>query len=190
MKTNYIEQRLDISENQKEKVKRAMQNNEAVTIRVENIGDDIIALTETQINKINKAFEQNKAVNIKLSKQQLKYNKEHVTGGFIGALLAGLSRFALPLLSKALPALGVGALSGVASNLVNKVMGNGLYMKRGDHIVKVKEFGNGIYLKPQQTNELQTYGNGVYLKRDGELFEGSGVIHELAKNIPILNLLF
>ena len=187
MATNYIEQRLQISDNQKEKIKLAMKNNEAVTIRVENISNDLIALTETQIKKINNAFVKNKSVNIKLSKQQLKYNKDHVTGGFIGALLAGLARTILPTVAKSL---GIGAMSGLASNLVNKALGNGLYLKRGSQIVKVKEFGNGIYLKPQQSQELQTHGSGFYLKKEGQLYDGSGVIHELAKNIPILNLLF
>ena len=35
----------------KKKRKLAIKNNAPVTIRVENIGDDILALTTTQINK-------------------------------------------------------------------------------------------------------------------------------------------
>ena len=187
MPTNYIEQGLQISDNQKEKIKLAMKNNEAVTIRVEITGNDLIALTETQINKINSAFQSGKSVNIKLSKQQLKYNKDHVTGGFIGALLAGLARTVLPTVAKSL---GIGALSGVASNLVNKVLGNGLYLKKGGLQAKVKNHGNGLYLKPYQSQVLQRYGDGIYYIEGGQMYDGSGIIHEVAKNIPILNLLF
>ncbi len=199
MPTNYIEQRLHISDSQKEKVKLAIKNDEAVSIRIDNIGDDLIALTESQIKKINNAFEKGKAVTIKLGKQQLKYNKTHVTGGFIGALLAGLARYALPVLAKVLPALGIGALTGVGEVASKKILGNGLYMKRGNQIVKIKEFGNGIYLKPQPTSELVKYGNGIYMKKGGEIYglppgqgpyDGSGVLHDLLGSIPILNMLF
>ena len=126
MSTNYISHGLKISDSQKEKRKLAIKNNEPVTIRVEDIGDDILALTTTQINQINKAFEKDKGVNIKLSKQQLKYN----TGGFIGLL----ARSALPIAAKVLPQVGkhlaLGSLAGVATNLVNKVLGKGLYLKK------------------------------------------------------------
>lgn len=186
MTTRYTEQRLQISDNQKEKIKLAMKNNESVTIRVEDIGNDLIALTNTQINKIDKAFQANKSVNIKLSKQQLKYNKDHVMGGFIG-VLAGLARMALPTIAKSL---GVGAVTGLASNLVNKALGNGFYLKRGGYIAKVKDQGNGLYLKPYQSQELERYGDGLYIKQNGQMYEGSGLIHDLAKDIPILNLLF
>ena len=65
MSTNYISHGLKISDSQKEKRKLAIKNNEPVTIRVEDIGDDILALTTTQINQINKAFEKDKGVNIR-----------------------------------------------------------------------------------------------------------------------------
>ena len=67
MKTNYTPYRLKISNNQKEKRKLAIKSNEPGTIIVEDIDDDILALTTTQINKMNKAFENDKRVNIELS---------------------------------------------------------------------------------------------------------------------------
>ena len=191
MSKNYISHGLKISDSQKEKIKLAIKNNEAVTIRVEDIGDDILALTTTQINKINKAFEKDKGVNIKLSKQQLKYNKDHVTGGFIGLL----ARSALPMAAKVLPQVGkhlaLGSLAGVATNLVNKVLGKGLYLKRGGCVCKIKDDrGDGLYLKPMRTNELDKYGDGFYLKNDNGIIEGSGIIGEITKDIPLLNILF
>ena len=51
-----------------------------------------------------------------------------VQGGFL-PLLAGLASQALPFLTGiVLPALGVGALSGLASTGVQKLVGDGLYM--------------------------------------------------------------
>ena len=130
-------------------------------------------------------------MNIKLSKQQLKYNKDHVTGGFIGLL----ARSALPMAAKVLPQVGkhlaLGSLAGVATNLVNKVLGKGLYLKRGGCVCKIKDDrGEGLYLKPMRTNELDKYGDGFYLKNDNGIIEGSGIIGEITKDIPLLNILF
>ena len=191
MSTNFTPYGLKISDSQKEKRKLAIKNNEPVTMRVEDIGDDILALTTTQIIKIDKAFREGKGVNIKLSKQQLKYNKDHVTGGFIGLL----ARSALPMAAKVLPQVGkhlaLGSLAGVATNLVNKVLGKGLYLKRGGCVCKIKDDrGEGLYLKPMRTNELDRYGDGFHLKNDNGIIEGSGIIGEITKDIPLLNILF
>ena len=189
METKYINQGLNISDNQKEKIKLALKNDEAVTIRINNTGDDILALTTAQINKINKAFENDKGVNIKLSKKQLKYNS--VNGGFIGLL----ARAAIPLATKILPQVGkhlaLGSLAGVATNLANKVLGKGLYLKRGGCVCKIKDNrGEGLYLKPMRTTELDGYGDGLYLKNENGVINGSGIISEITKDIPLLNLLF
>ena len=189
MSTKYITQGLKISDNQKEKIKLALKNDESVTIRVEDIGDDMLALTTTQINKINKAFEKDKGVNIKLSKQQLKYNK--INGGFIGLL----AKAALPIAKKVLPQVGkhlaIGSLAGTASNLVNKILGKGLYLKKGGCVCKIKDNrGEGLYLKPMRTNELDRYGDGFYLKNDNGITRGDGLISEITKDIPLLNILF
>ena len=54
-----------------------------------------------------------------------------VQGGFL-PLLDGLASQALPFLNgTVLPALGVGALSGLASTGVQKLVGDGLYIKKG-----------------------------------------------------------
>ena len=187
----YIEQRLDISDNQKEKIKTAMNNNTIVSIRINNIGDDKIALTEGQINKINKAFQQNKAVTIKLSKAQLQYNKNHVEGGFIGALLAGLAPLAMKVLPQVAKHLGIGALTGLASSAIGKLLGNGIYLKKNGHIVKIKDgySGSGLVLKPQPTQELETFADGLYVKKDGQIYEGSGILSNLLHSIPLLNLI-
>ena len=87
-------------------------------------------LTHSQANKLQKAIERGKRVTFRMSKKQLKHNLK-IEGGFLG-LLAGLAARALPMIAKTvLPALGVGALSGLASTGVQKAMGSGLYLKKG-----------------------------------------------------------
>ena len=89
----------------------------AVSIRLghEDLqGNDILAITTSQAKKLAKAHENGKGVTIRMSSSQLKHNKK-IEGGFLG-LLARLAVRALPMLAKTvLPALGIGALSGLAS---------------------------------------------------------------------------
>ena len=41
-----------------------------------------------------------------------------------------------------------------------------------------------------RTNELDKYGDDFYLKNDNGIIEGSGIIGEITKDIPLLNVLF
>ena len=83
-----------------------------------------------QAKKLAKAYQDGKGITIRMSSRQLKHNTK-IEGGFLG-LLAGLAARALPMIAKTvLPALGVGALSGLASSGVQKAMGSGLYLKKG-----------------------------------------------------------
>ena len=77
-----------------------------------------------------------------------------------------------------LPALGVGALSGLALS--------GLYLKKGGCVSKVETDGHGLYLKPYKGKGLQSYGDGLYLKRGGKLYDGKGLL--LGPNFPFANL--
>ena len=54
----YTEIKVKISENQKDKIQRAIKNNKEVIIRIDpkESGDDIVALTQTQINKLKKIY--------------------------------------------------------------------------------------------------------------------------------------
>ena len=83
--TEYIKIKLNISDNQKDKIRQAISGNNAVTIQLSHedlVGEHILALTKQQVNKISNAYENNKGTRIKLSKAQLKYNKQ-IEGGFI-----------------------------------------------------------------------------------------------------------
>ena len=120
-----------------------------------------------------------------MSLKQLKHNMK-VEGGFLG-LLAGLAARALPMLAKTvLPALGVGALSGLASTGVQKAMGSDLYLKKGGLVSQVETDGHGLYLKPYGGKGLKSYCDGLYLKQGGKLYDGKGLL--LGPNSPFANI--
>ena len=187
--SQYINVKVKISEWQKEKLQHALKANcPTVTIRLnyEDLdGNDILAVTKSQAKKLAKAHEDGKGITIRMVPKQLKHNIK-VEGGFLG-LLAGLATKALPMIAKTvLPALGVGALSGLASSGVQKALGNGLYLKKGDLISQVETDGEGLYLKPYKGKGLIGYGDGLYLKQGGKLYDGKGLL--LGPNSPFANI--
>ena len=184
--TQYINVKVKISECQKEKLQHALKANcPTVTIRLDHEdlnGNDILAITRSQAKYLAK---DGKSFIIRMSSKQLKHNMK-VEGGFLG-LLAGLAARALPMIAKTvLPALGVGALSGLASTGVQKAMGNGLYLKKGGLVSQVETDGEGLYLKPYEGKGLQSYGDGLYLKQGGKLYDGKGLL--LGPNSPFANI--
>ena len=103
----------------------------------------------------------------------------------------------LPFLAKTvLPTLATRALSGVglalAQNSTNKVMGNGLHLKKGSNIARVETDGQDLYLKPQKGSGLGMVGDGLYLKQGGQVISGHGLLfgpNSPLKNIPVLGWL-
>ena len=187
--TQYIDVYVNISEGQKEKLKNAIDAGCAITslhLRKDYLeGEHKLALTNAQHNKLKKAIERGKSVTFRMSKKQLKHNIK-VEGGFLG-LLAGLAARALPMIARTvLPALGVGALSGLASTGVSKAMGSGLYLKKGGLVSQVETDGHGLYLKPYNGRGLNSYSNGLYLKQGGKIYDGRGLL--LGPNSPFANI--
>ena len=176
--------KVNISEGQKKKLQSAIQVGGPVSIRLghEDLnGEDVLALTNAQVNKIAKAYQGGKGVTIKMSKSQLAHNKK-VEGGFLG-MLASLAARALPMLAKTvLPALGVRALTGLASSGVQKVMGQGLYLKKGGCVCQVETVGKVLYLGPVSGSGFAGVGDGLYLKKGGKLYEGKSLL----SSIPIV----
>ena len=146
-----------ISEGQKDKLKKAFECNcESITIRFKFLdlhGEDVIALTKSQLDRLVKAYEEKKGMTIRMAKTQLAHNMK-IEGGFLPAL-AGLILF---LTGTVLPALGVGALSGLASTAVQKLIGNGLYLKGGDSLCRIETDGEGMYLGPTSGKGFETVG--------------------------------
>ena len=187
--TRYINVKVNISEGQKEKLQHAIKEGcSAVSIHLGHKdlqGNDIIAITNSQAKKIAKAHENGKGITIRMTLNQLKHNKK-IEGGLLG-LLAGLAARALLMVVKTvLPALRVGALSGLASSGVQKAMGSGLYVKEGGRICQIETDGHRLYLKPYKGNGLQSFGDGLYLKQGGKLYDGKGLL--LGPNSPFANI--
>ena len=187
--TQYTDVYVNISDTQREKLKRAIDAGCATTtLNLKNTdlqGEHKLALTNSQANKLQKAIERGKRVTFRMSKKQLKHNLK-VEGGFLG-LLAGLAARALPMIAKTvLPALGVGALSGLASTGVSKAMGSGLYLKKGGLISRVETDGRGLYLSPYKGKGLKSYGDGLYLKQGGSIYDRKGLL--LGPNSPFANI--
>ena len=188
--TQYKDVYVNISEGQMQKLKHSVNAGcSATSLRLGKNdllqGNHKLALTNAQFNKLNKAKENNKGITIRMSSKQLKHNLK-TEGGFLG-LLAGLAARALPMTAKSvLPALGVGALSGLASSGVQKALGNGLYLKKGGMISQVETDGEGLYLRPYKGRGFKSQGDGLYLKQGGKLYSGKGLL--LGPNSPFANI--
>ena len=112
------------SQCRKDKLKKAFESNcKSITIRLtfsDLHGEDVIALPNSQLDRLVEAYEEKKGMTIRMSKTPLPYDMK-IEGEFLPAL-AGL----IPILTgTVLPALGVGALTGLASTGVQQLIGNG-----------------------------------------------------------------
>ena len=89
--------------------------------------------------------------------------------GFIAPLVAGIASAVLPSL---------------ASFIMDKISGKGIFMKRGGSIIKMKQMGEGLYLRPYKADNIT--GDGLYIKNGGsyELIKDGSI-----KDIPLLNIL-
>jgi len=73
----YTNLSVNISENQKHNLKRAMESKSPVSIRLgfeDLCGNDILALTNAQVKRMAKAYENGKGITIKMSKRQVVRN--------------------------------------------------------------------------------------------------------------------
>jgi hypothetical protein len=71
MSSRYTNMKVHISDNQRSKVKQAVEKGEAVTIKLsyEDLqGNDLLAFTKSQLNKIAEAFNNQKGITIRMSK--------------------------------------------------------------------------------------------------------------------------
>ena len=75
----YVDHRVNISEEEKEKFCSAIDNSEAVTIRFRHKdlggGDDLISFTLQQFKKIANAFGKGRGVTINMSKDQVQQHE-------------------------------------------------------------------------------------------------------------------
>ena len=78
-----------------------------------------------------------------------------------------------------LPALGVGALSGLASTGVQKLIGTGLCLKKGGSVCRIETDEEGLYLGPTSGKGYETVDSGLYLMKQGRLYDGRGLMIKL-----------
>jgi len=134
--TRYTKVKLNISQGQIDKIKKAVQAGSQVSIRLahENLtGEHVLGLTQAQINKITKAYQNRTGVVLKMSATQLRHNAK-IEGGFLPLILPALATAGKFIASNILPALATEALCGIGaaagSKVVDKVVGNGVvYLK-------------------------------------------------------------
>ena len=111
-----------------------------------------------------------------------------IEGGFLPAL-AGLISFQT---GTVLLELGVEALSGLASTGIQKLIGNGLYLKKGSGVCRIETDGKGLYHEPTSGKGFESVGNGLYLMKQDGLYDGRILIlgpNSPFKNIPILGMI-
>src|SRR6218665_1374190 len=191
--SRYTNVKVNISQGQVDKIKRAAQAGSQVRIRLSHSdlsGEHVLALTSAQLNKIAKAYQSGTGVTIKISKTQLELNAK-VEGGFIGAIFPFLATAGKFLLSSVLPSLATGALtvigSAAASKVVDKISGPGvIYVKKGGRNYKIVRQGEGLYLKPWLGSGVE--GDGLYMKRGKGMYikTDKGIL--LGPNSPFQNI--
>jgi len=120
-----------------------------------------------------------------MSKTQVARNMK-IEGGFL-SLLAGLASRAIPFIAKTvLPALGVGAMSSLASTGMQKLAA--VYQK-GGCVCEIETDGKRVLLEPADGESFKKLGNGLYLRKEGEIYDGKGLLlgpQTPFKNIPII----
>ena len=189
----YTPIKVAIAENQLEKLKTSLNKN-SLTIKIRlkpktsGSGEDdqhVLLLTRGQINALERARASGHRnfKTIRLSKNQIKKNLAH-EGGFLS--------FLARLASKALPSLAKGLASGFVSGASNEVLGksgDGLYLFKRGHCIRVDPVkGNGLYLRSHTSGD-GALGDGLHLKRGNSIHNGEGLTlgqNSPFKNIPIL----
>ena len=155
---------VNISDKQKEQLNKAIAAGKHLSLHLSHadlVGNDIIGVTQSQISRLKKAHETGKGVIIKMSKTQVAPNMK-IEGGFL-SLLAGLASQSIPFIAKTvLPALGVGALSSPAITGVQKLVSDGLYIKKGGCVGEVETDGKRVLLEPADGKSFKKLGNGLY----------------------------
>ena len=190
----YINYKVHLSEGQKSNLRKALDGDD-IKLKLTHgdlSGEDVLALTMRQVNKIHNAKHKNKGVTIHMSKTQINYNKK-IKGGAIPIALAAFMAKAAPIARAILPTLGLSALSGATHTGIQKLLGGGLYLKKGGEVCKVESDGKGLFLYPTHGQGLKSSGDGLYLKSQGKWVDGKGLLlgsNSPLKNIPILGMLF
>ena len=167
--TGYYPYKINLSQGQLEKLKRAIKNRSSISLRLSNkdlSGNHQLLLTERQINKIKKHMSKGVGMELRLSKAQISKNLQ--SGGSVLSSLLQLGTKILPnatqAISKVAPALATGAAQALGSLGINKIFGgfmipqnkidqlikykNLLSQKQKEDLMKALQSGGRLIIKP------------------------------------------
>ena len=170
---------------QEERLKKVIEGKKGVSIKISfaEPKNETVLMTKDQIRKIERARLMGKTnILVKMSAPQVKTNTEH-HGGFLWSLAA---RLAPAIIS----GLATAAVSNVASHVMSKKKGRGLYLQKNGHCAKVQLVdGGGLYLAPHP--KFQYDGRGLF-ETEGSDIKGDGLLlgdNSPFKSVPLLNIL-
>jgi len=153
----------------------------SITISFDEPQNETLLFTKDQIERIERAKLMGKKISIRMSGPQVKANTEH-HGGFLWTLAARLAPAILKGVAGA-------AAAHVASNILSRKKGQGLYLQKNGQCAKVQLVnGGGLYLAPHPRLH---YGHGLF-ETDGSEVKGEGLLlgdNSPFKNVPLLNIL-
>ena len=153
----------------------------SITISFDEPQNETLLFTKDQIERIERAKLMGKKISIRMSGPQVKANTEH-HGGFLWTLAARLAPAILKGVAGA-------AAAHVASNILSRKKGQGLYLQKNGQCAKVQLVnGGGLFLAPHPRLH---YGHGLF-ETDGSEVKGEGLLlgdNSPFKNVPLLNIL-
>ena len=153
----------------------------SITISFDEPQNETLLFTKDQIERIERAKLMGKKISIRMSGPQVKANTEH-HGGFLWTLAARLAPAILKGVAGA-------AAAHVASNILSRKKGQGLYLQKNGQCAKVQLVnGGGLYLAPHPRLH---YGHGLF-ETDGSEVKGEGLLlgdNSPFKNVPLLDIL-
>ena len=133
--TTYFEYRVKLSEGQKSKLLKAMQNRSAITLRLKHShlsGPDELMLTQRQIQKIKKSLANGTGADLKISETQISQSVKY--GGNLFSSLIRLGSKLVPLAvkgaSKIAPEIAKGAASALGDLGIKKLFGKGILIPK------------------------------------------------------------
>ena len=180
----YTPHKVYVEPKQEKRLQKAIEKKggTSIVISFDEPQNETLLFTKDQIHKIERARLMGKKIGIKMSTSQVRANTEH-HGGFLWALAARLAPALISGLASA-------AAAKVASKVLEKKKGRGLFLQKNGHCAKVQLVnGGGLYLAPHP--RLHHHGHGLF-EADGSTVKGEGLLlgdNSPFKNVPLLNIL-